>query len=88
MHDNSLARDALSKTYTYNNAQKALHEHLIRIGRPGIVENAEILGCYKITYTLKVTPLVSIIIPNQDHADDLKRCLSSVKKIFSAVSGL
>ncbi|MDY0094640.1 MAG: glycosyltransferase family 2 protein [Candidatus Vecturithrix sp.] len=80
MHDNSLARDALSKTYTYNNAQKALHEHLMRIGRPGIVENAEILGCYKITYTLKVTPLVSIIIPNQDHADDLKRCLSSILK--------
>ncbi|GAK56593.1 glycosyl transferase family 2 [Candidatus Vecturithrix granuli] len=80
MHENSLARDALSKTYTYNAAQKALQDHLLRIGMSGIVENAGILGFYKITYTLKISPLVSIIIPNQDHASDLKRCLHSILK--------
>ena len=80
MHDHSLARDPLSKTSVYDAAQRALQEHLVRTGRPGIVEQAEILGFYKITYSLKITPLVSIIIPNQDHADDLQRCLSSILK--------
>lgn len=34
---------------------------------------------FKIEYDLFKTPLVSIVIANKDHKEDLKRCLDSLK---------
>ncbi len=56
-------------------------EHFARIGR-----NAEISidnektehATVKISYPVKGEPLVSVIIPNKDHAEDLKRAVDSV----------
>ena len=33
---------------------------------------------YKINYELDETPLISILIPNKDHIDDLKKCIDSI----------
>ncbi len=80
MHDRSLAQDALSKRYTYDAAKKALREHLQRIGLSGSVQDTDLFGCYKVSYVSVRPPLISIIIPSHDHAEDLRRCVSSVLK--------
>lgn len=80
IHDLSVARNSASKSYAYDAGQRALIEHLQRVGLAGRVERTEYDGYYKVTYDLPSTPLISIIIPNHDHADDLKRCVSSILK--------
>jgi GT2 family glycosyltransferase len=78
VHDNSLARDALSKGWTYDAARKALQEHLERVNLQGKVEDTGLLGYYRVTYRLQKSPKLSIIIPNHEHADNLKRCVNSI----------
>ena len=80
MHDQSVARNSASKTYAYDAGQRAIAEHLERIGLVGRVEQTEQAGYYKVTYNLTAMPLISIIIPNCDHADDLRRCVHSIVK--------
>ena len=53
-------------------------EHYRRLGIPARVENASFYGMYRTLYEWKKEPLVSIIIPNKDHAEDLKLCLDSI----------
>ena len=60
---------------------KYVREHFDRIGREGKVSLAnEGTGraTVKISYPVKGEPLVSVIIPNKDHAEDLKRAVNSV----------
>ena len=59
-------------------AKKALAYHLERVGLKGTVEDAQVITTYRIKYELESTPLVSIIIPNKDHIEDLKKCLDSI----------
>lgn len=60
----------------------ALRAHLHRIGVKGtVLENWDSYNAtYHIKYDLKETPLVSIIIPNCNHKEDLEKCLESIKK--------
>jgi GT2 family glycosyltransferase len=51
---------------------------LDRIGLEGTVENSKIPSTYRIRYAIKGSPLVSIVIPNMDHVDDLKKCIDSI----------
>ena len=44
------------------------------------MENGEFLGLYRTKYILDEKPLISIIIPNKDHIDDLDRCVQSILK--------
>lgn len=56
-------------------------EHYLRkenIG--GRVVQSDVPGFYHIEYALAEEPLVSIIIPNKDHVDDLKLCLDSLRE--------
>lgn len=46
----------------------------------GTVEKSDVFGFFHIKSRLKQRPLVSIIIPNKDHAEDLRICLNSLKK--------
>jgi glycosyltransferase involved in cell wall biosynthesis len=75
---NSAAGNVAAKRYALNCAKKALQEHLARIGYDGKVTNSAVFGYYKIAYILKKRPLVSILIPNKDEAEILKRCIDSV----------
>lgn len=58
--------------------KEALREHLKRCGLQANVENGEAPGVYRTCYQLQDEPLVSIIIPNRDHVEDLKRCIESL----------
>ncbi|MEQ8191875.1 MAG: glycosyltransferase family 2 protein, partial [Candidatus Eremiobacterota bacterium] len=57
---------------------KALKNHLERTGFEGNVEGGQSDGFYKVTYKIKDNPKISILIPTKDHAEDLKRCVTSV----------
>lgn len=46
----------------------------------GKVISNEVPGFFHVEYELKEEPLVSIIIPNKDHAEDLKHCIESLRK--------
>jgi O-antigen biosynthesis protein len=80
MHAASTASNKGSKSYAFDNGKKAVAEHLGRIGVEASVHDGPILGTYHVIYHLRSQPLVSILIPNKDHADVLKRCLDSLAK--------
>jgi GT2 family glycosyltransferase len=79
MHKGSTALDPESKTYCYEAGQKAIYNHLKRIGVDAKVElqPKPRYGLYHVIYNVPDS-LVSIIIPNKDHADILKKCLNSL----------
>jgi len=56
-----------------------LHAHFDRLGKSIQIQEGLIPGIRKITYPLNKNPLVSIIIPNQDHYEDLERCINSIQ---------
>ncbi|MBO6214553.1 MAG: glycosyltransferase family 2 protein, partial [Lachnospiraceae bacterium] len=74
----STADDPGAKTYAYEAGKKAIEAHYERLGIKASVEMTDIYGVYRTTYHYDDKPLVSIIIPNKDHRDDLSRCINSV----------
>lgn len=59
-------------------ARTALENHLRRVGLEGEVEPSGVPGTWRIRYRIAARDLVSIIIPNKDHIDDLKKCVDSI----------
>ena len=80
VHSNSTADNPLSKTYAYEAGQRALEEHLARMGQQGAVSQLPHFGFYRVKYAVEGEPLVSILIPNKDQAPVLRRCLASIQK--------
>ena len=60
--------------------RKAIDMHLKRMNIKGNVEKTEYRGVYRVRYTMEETPLISIVIPNKDHVEDLKKCIDSLEK--------
>lgn len=52
-------------------------QHYKRIGWNARAQEGAVDGWYQTKFTLKEEPLVSILIPNKDHTDDLDVCLNS-----------
>ncbi|MDO4608225.1 MAG: glycosyltransferase family 2 protein [Clostridia bacterium] len=77
-HAASVASDVSAKPYTVTAAKLALKNHLERIGLDAEVEDAPSITTYKIQYKINGDPLVSIVIANKDHIDDLDQCLTSI----------
>lgn len=77
-HKNSVAQDVGAKPYTVTAAKKALAAHLERCGLKGEVLDSSVPTTYHIKYEIDGNPLVSVIIPNKDHTDDLDICLKSL----------
>ena len=67
-HQGSTASNPESKLYAFEAGRRAIEEHYRRLGIPARVENASFYGMYRTVYEWKEEPLVSIIIPNKDHA--------------------
>ncbi len=63
-------------------AQKEIIEnHLKRMGEKyDRVEDGKFKGQYKINYIIEKREKVSIVIPNMDHLEDLKKCINSILK--------
>ncbi len=80
MHAQSTASNKSSKGYAFENGKKALVEHFGRLSIDASVHDGPILGTYHPIYHLRTQPLVSILIPNKDHADVLARCVDSLTR--------
>ena len=69
-----------SKLYAFEAGKRAIEGNLKRCGADATVTHTKDFGFYRVTYAVKEQTLVSVIIPNKDHADVLKKCLDSVRK--------
>ena len=79
-HAQSTADNPISKQYAYDAGARAIEAHLKRVGLAGTVERKKDFGFYRVRYALEGQPLVSIIIPNKDEKDTLKKCIESIQK--------
>ena len=78
-HPQSVAADINAKTYAIDAAKRAVLAHLKSCGLEGTVESTRAFPTiFRIKYKLKAKPMISIIVPNKDHRDDLKRCVDSI----------
>ena len=63
--------------YAIHAGKAALNAHYKRLGWNARAQEGAVDGWYQTKFTLKEEPLVSILIPNKDHTDDLDVCLNS-----------
>lgn len=77
-HPDSTAENQESKLYAFEAGRRAVQAHLERMGIRGEVRQGEYLGLYRTAYFTEGAPLVSVLIPNKDHAEDLRRCVASM----------
>ncbi len=78
-HPMSVAMDINSKTYAIDAGKRAVRDSIRRAGYDAVVESSRAFPTiYRVKYALKSTPLVSIIIPNKNHKDDLQKCIDSI----------
>lgn len=79
-HSESTAGNPESKLYAFENGAKAINDHYKRLGIPASAEHTRNWGIYRTTFHWNTKPLVSILIPNKDHIEDLKRCIRSIEQ--------
>ncbi len=87
VHAASTSGGTDAKPYVVKAAQKAVADHLAATGRRGRVEEGIFPGTCHVQWELpEPEPLVSILIPNKDHVDDLEKCLFSLysKTLYEA----
>ena len=80
-HENSTANNPESKKYAYIAGKAAVKAHLERLNIPAEVSiDDKHPGIYFVKYDLTQKPLVSVIIPNMNHVEDLDKCIRSLEK--------
>ena len=77
-HKASTADNPASKMYAFEAGKRAIEAHLERTGTKGEVSHTQDLGFYRVKYPVQGKPLVSVIIPNKDHSQDLDVCVRSL----------
>lgn len=81
-HKASVASDISAKPYAIAAAKGAVADHLTRCG----YKNFEIKSTrafdtiFEIKYEIQSEDRISILIPNKDHLEDLRRCIDSIKE--------
>lgn len=80
-HRNSTASNPESKLYAFEAGARVIGAHYDRVGIPyEKVEKGVDYGIYHTVFRIQGNPLVSIVIPNKDHAADLDTCLRAVEE--------
>jgi glycosyltransferase involved in cell wall biosynthesis len=77
-HMNSTSGDVSRKNYADAAGKAALADFLKSKGIEGLVLSGRVKTNYQISYGVKGSPLVSIIIPFRDRVDLLKKCIESI----------
>jgi GT2 family glycosyltransferase len=80
-HEESTAEDPESKKYAFDAGKLALESHYERLGISATVEQIGTTGTYRTRYSMDTKPLISVIIPNKDHIQELKVCLTSLFEV-------
>ncbi len=78
VHAASTSAGTQAKPYVANAAKRAIADHLARTGAKAAVVDGLFPSTYKVEYEIEGEPLVSIMIPNKDHIDDLDKALRSI----------
>lgn len=78
-HEGSVAESSGAKPYAIQAGIRAVQKQLERLGLEGTVDSIQPgLPVYRVRYVIHGTPRVSILIPNYEHLEDLKKCLTSI----------
>ena len=79
-HAGSVASDINAKSYAIDAAKGAVAAHLTACGFSDFrIESSRAFETiFRIRYAIKGDPKVSILIPNRNHAADLRRCIESI----------
>lgn len=78
VHENSTAMDVAAKQYVIDAGKKAVEAHIKRMNMPGEVSSLDNKSIYRVRFEVDDEEKISIIIPNKDHVDDLKKCINSI----------
>lgn len=79
-HSESTSENPFSKQYAVEAGKRAIADHLKRLGIKAEVTPRKDLGFYEVEYPPVGEPLISIIIPNKDETESLKKCLGSIEQ--------
>ena len=79
-HSGSVASGIEAKPYAIQAAKGAVSEHLRKHGFEHfkIDSTRAFETIFRIRYQILGSPKITIVIPNKDHIDDLRRCVSSI----------
>lgn len=79
-HEGSVAAGLEAKPYAVDAAKRAVADHLEKHGFRNfqISSTRAFPTIFRIRYQVEGNPRISIIIPNKDHRDDLRRCVDSI----------
>lgn len=79
-HAGSVASDITAKEYAIEAARGAVADSLRSHGNKNfrITSTRAFETIFKISYEIIGNPKISIVIPNKDHTDDLRRCVTSI----------
>lgn len=77
-HNRVLEKDYILRVDDLELNKSIIQEHLNRTNVNGKVKYGLIEGTYKVDYEIEDNPLVSIIIPNKDETETLKKCIDSI----------
>ncbi len=78
-HSGSTAGDPESKRYAFEAGRRAVQAHYDRLGIAAAVTDGEYPGIYRTEFEIQGEPLISILIPNKDHSEDLLKCIWSIE---------
>jgi GT2 family glycosyltransferase len=79
-HEASSADNPENKLYAFEAGKRALDAHYARQGIPATVSDGVSHGIYHAHYDWGEEPLISIVVPNKDHIDDLANCIDAIEK--------
>lgn len=89
VHSGSTAASLDTKDYAHKSGLNALTAHYNRLGIPAKAFSGDNSAYYRTEYDSPVCdkkyhenepPAISVIIPNMDHTDELKKCIHSILK--------
>ena len=70
-----------AKQYAVDAGARAIRDAYLREGLEADIVHSEFSGRYITVPHLKTEPLVSVLIPNKDHREDLLRCVNSLLQV-------
>lgn len=80
--EHSTAKEGSQKDYAIDAAERALCQHIERLGIEAKVERLLDIRQFRIKYSVpSPAPLVSLIIPTRDNVNTLKKCLESILSV-------
>ncbi len=81
-HAGSVASNINAKTYCIDSAKRAVSDHLRNYGiyHTMITSTRAFETIFRLQYELTTEGLVSVLIPNCDHVEELRKCVEAIRK--------